>query len=76
MGGSSRVTEFNDGAIYNITENKWIREIDFDDEFEIEGRARHTCVLYGTKLVVWGGQVDGLAERKAKGAIYDIVTKK
>jgi N-acetylneuraminic acid mutarotase len=56
----------DDGAIYNIEDGGW-KEM---AEAPIDGRWGHTSVLYGKRLVIWGGCAGGAAWDD--GAIYDI----
>jgi hypothetical protein len=69
MGGGSnrRPYNFNDGAIYDIAKDKWEKI----PKAPIQGRQYHTCQIYGTKLLVWGGR-SSVGDR----AIYDTATGK
>jgi N-acetylneuraminic acid mutarotase len=71
-GGQGLVHErnscFAEGAIYDIESKEWeeIAEPDFD----FEGRYYHTSIVYGTKLIIWGGAAWDVS--LCDGAIYDL----
>jgi len=66
-----KVITVNDGAIYDIEKDTWIKM----SPSPIEKRTLHTGVYINEKFVVWGGRsIWPYPEHLIDGAIYDIKT--
>lgn len=59
-------TAFSDGAIYDSLKNNWVKMT----KSPLEGRAAHTAVVLGDKVIIWGGWGDKKSFND--GAIYDV----
>lgn len=61
-GGDTNEQPANDGAVYDIDRDIWIKMA----PAPIEGREHFTMIGYGTNVLIWGG------EDNPHGAIYDV----
>lgn len=67
-GGGGNGNVFNDGAIYDVDEDKWTKM----SESSLKRRCYHTMSIIGDRIYVWGGLESDVEAAFDDGSIYDI----